>query len=83
MELTYENVPDGVDDIAWKSSMTSEEDEKRMRNLLKNIKPIKCFEYEGTIFKGDRLRATLDFVNRNTYPADFYVWLQNNYEIIK
>jgi hypothetical protein len=79
---TYENIPNGVDDLAWKSIFLSDEEVERMRNLLKNVKSVQCFEYEGTIFRGDKTRAAMDFVHQTKYPSDFYVWLQDNYKII-
>lgn len=80
---TYENVPVGVDEIEWKSIMISDEESKRVRSLLKKVNTVECFKYEGVYYKGNKLKAAMDFAHSTTFPADFHVWLQDNYEILK
>lgn len=82
-KATYENVPEGVDDITWKSIFITDEELVRVRKLMLQTKEIQCFECCGTIFKGNPLRAAMDFVHSTRYPADFYVWLQDTHTILK
>lgn len=56
---------------------------ERMKQRMDELKPVQCFEYNGNLFKGDYKKAALLFVYNNPDPADFFVWLQNNYEQIK
>jgi hypothetical protein len=40
------------------------------------------FEYEGAIFRGNKQRACWEFAYNNPTGGDFFVWLQDNYQII-
>ena len=55
-------------------------DYKRIMKLLSKCKEVSFFEYEGVFYKGDRVKAIKDFCNSQPYPADFHVWLQDNYQ---
>jgi hypothetical protein len=57
-------------------------DEKRLMDLLSKVKDIPCFEYEGVKYLGYHVEAVKEFCENTTYPADFHVWLQNNYKQI-
>jgi hypothetical protein len=66
--------------IEHMSLYITEENNKKMR-LLKT-KRIEAFEYEGLIFKGNSYDAKIEFFFNNPEGGDFYVWLQDNREII-
>ncbi len=53
---------------------------ERFNERKKELMPVKCFKYNGVIFKGNYEMAAALFVYENPQPADFYVWLQNNYK---
>ena len=62
------------------SLLCSDEQTKRYRNLLQQTKPVNFFEHEGTIYKGNQRIAAINFMLDNPTPADFKVWLDNNYQ---
>lgn len=58
-------------------------DEIRIMELLKKCTDVLAFEYEGVKYLGYHVTAIKQFVADNPQPADFHVWLQNNYKQIK
>ncbi len=67
--------------IEYMSAMIGEDQARIMRNL--KTTQLTVFEYEGYIFKGTSYAAKLEFVYNNPTGGDFFVWLQQNREIIK
>lgn len=60
----------------------SPEQDKLLRSVAKQMKEVKCFEYEGVIFKGSAYLAALEFAYNNPTGGDFYVWLQDHYTML-
>lgn len=61
----------------------SEKQEGLLKNVIKTTEEFNCFMCEGVIFKGDRYIAALEFAYNNPNGGDFYVWLQDNYKMIR
>lgn len=57
--------------------------DKLLISIYEQMKDVKCFEYEGVVFKGSRRLAALEFAYNNPTGGDFYVWLQDHYTILK
>lgn len=53
--------------------------DKLLKTLVKEMKAVKFFEYEGVIFRGSGYLAALEFAYNNPTGGDFYVWLQDHY----
>ncbi len=51
----------------------------REMSLFRKCIQIDCFMVEDRIFKGYFVSAVKEFTKNNPQPADFYVWLQDNY----
>ena len=51
--------------------------------LIRLAKEVKVFEYDGVFFLGDKQQAACEFAYNNPTGGDFYVWLQDNYSILK
>lgn len=47
------------------------------------VKIIDAFELEGVVFKGNYSCVVNEFVKNNPTGGDFYVWVSDNYEILK
>ena len=55
---------------------------KRYLERRFELNHVEVFEYNGVFFKGDSSKAAALFVYNNPEPADFFVWLQDNYKTI-
>ena len=64
-------------------SKLSPKQDALLKEVAKLMKEIKCFECEGVIFRGEKFLAALEFAYNNPTGGDFYVWLQQNYTILK
>jgi hypothetical protein len=64
------------------SVIMSDKQTELARKLRSEMTAFKCFMYEGVYFKGDATQAALDFAFNNPTGGDFYVWLQDNYQMI-
>lgn len=61
----------------------TDEDNERLLKLLDKTENVLAFEYEGVKYLGNNVTAVKRFINDNPQPADFHVWLQDNYHQIK
>ena len=66
--------------LEYMSAMIGEKQEQIMKSI--KTRSIEAFEYEGVIFKGNAYAAKLEFVYNNPTGGDFFVWLQQNRDII-
>lgn len=64
------------------STRMSEAQSKLAREVCQQTKEIPCFECGGLLFRGRRTTAAMEFAYNNPTGGDFYVWLQDHYEII-
>ena len=58
-------------------------EEQRMNKLLDSMEPVHAFRHEGRMYLGYLVNAATDFIKNNPFPADFSVWLQDNYKELK
>ena len=58
------------------------EDMRRLLELTKRCKRVEAFEFEGVKYLGNFTAACKQFCKETQYPADFHVWLQDNYKPI-
>lgn len=56
---------------------------ERFKKLEKQITEMDIFECEGRYYYGNHIEAIKRFINSNAQPADFSVWLQDNWEAFK
>jgi hypothetical protein len=70
-------------DTIYMTTMFTPRQDELFRSVAKLIKEVEAFEYEGVIFNGNRNRAAIEFAWNNPTGGDFYVWLQDNYPILK
>ena len=56
---------------------------ERLSNLMAKCNRVLAFEVEGVIYKGYEVDAVKEFIKQNPNKADFAVWLDNNYQILK
>ena len=61
----------------------NEKDLKRKSKLRKQCYLNICFEHEGRIYLGNPDKAIDSFIKNNPNPADFSVWLQDNFRELK
>lgn len=54
--------------------------EMRFFKLFRECSDLKVFRNNGNFYKGSGAEAVQEFIKANPEPADFHVWLQDNYE---
>jgi hypothetical protein len=64
-------------------NLIRESEIKRRNNLVEQIEKVKCFKVGGLFFIGKYKEAVEKFIENNPEPADFFVWLQNNWKQLK
>lgn len=55
----------------------------RKKSLMQQCRFVPSFEVEGRRYKGYPSDAVEEYIKYNPQPADFSVWLQNNWQQIK
>jgi hypothetical protein len=70
-------------DTIYMTTMFTPKQDELFKSAAKQIKEVEAFEYEGVIFKGNRRRAAVEFAWNNPTGGDLYVWLQDNYSMLK
>lgn len=68
--------------IEYMNAMMTPAQDQLKKDAVRETKKINCFECGGLLFKGDRVIAAMEFAYNNPEGGDFYVWLQDNREII-
>lgn len=57
--------------------------DQRKKSLLAKCETVECFAFEGVLFKGNKENAVAEYIKNNPSPSDMYVWLQDNYQLIR
>lgn len=68
--------------LYWSTRYSPNQD-KIVSDLFKEVKHFGCFEYNCYIFKGNKEYAVMSFAWNNPDGGDLFVWLQDNFQIIK
>lgn len=72
----YSLVPNADYDSGKLASITNQS----RFELWRQLDYVPAFSLGGRIFLGNASDAVADFIKANPEPADFYVWLQDNYK---
>jgi hypothetical protein len=70
-------------DLTYMTVTFTPDQSRLFKAVAKQMEKVECFEYQGVIFKGSSFRAAVEFAYNNPTGGDFYVWLQDNYTMLK
>jgi hypothetical protein len=54
--------------------------ESRLLNLVDSCEDVEVFKHGSRMYFGNKIQACKNYIQNNPTPADFSVWLQNNYK---
>lgn len=60
----------------------TDDDYKKVSELMGLCKTVRIFECEGVLFYGDTVKAAKTYVDLNP-SKPFFIWLQDNYTQVK